>query len=70
MKQKDFSESTVITKLCGNDIRCYMREDAKRYSVVTLGELVNMIVPMMDRSIFMPELKEKKESANYGRYGG
>ncbi len=43
-----------------------MEESEKEFGVVTLGELVNTIVPLMDRSIFMPELKEKKESTYYG----
>ena len=66
--QISLPEKTALMNLCRQDVTCYMREEQKGYSVVTLGQLVNTIVPMMDRSIFMPELKEKKENANY--YGG
>lgn len=56
----------AIMSYCKKDISCYLRSDQINYSVVTLGELVNSVVPLMDRSIFMPELEEKKESSGYG----
>lgn len=59
----------AIMSYCKKDISCYLRSDQMNYSVVTLGELVNTIVPLMDRSKFMPELEEKKDSSGgYGWY--
>ena len=58
------SKQTILA-YCNKDISCYLRADQVNYSVVTLGELVNTIVPLIDRSLFMPELEEKKDSSGY-----
>lgn len=59
---------SVIKRLCGNDYACYEQESNGWITVVTLGELVNNILPLIDWAKFMPELESKKESGEY--YGG
>lgn len=61
-------DTQALIAYCKKDISCYLRLNQINYDVVTLGELVNAIVPLMDRSQFMPELTEKKESSGYGLY--
>lgn len=67
-RYEDFIGNLVL-RLCGSNLQCYARESAKGYGVVTLGELVNYIFPLMDRSKFIPELEEKKDEG-YGGYFG
>ena len=55
----------ALVGYCGSDVRCLYREQDRGYGVVTLGELVNYVFPLMDRSIFIPELLDKKEGYGY-----
>ncbi len=61
--------SDLIYRLCGNNVLCQNKESLKWYQVVTLGDLVNYVFPLMDRSKFIPELEEKKDNSGYGYRG-
>lgn len=62
---------SVLLQVCKNNMACYDQENNQRIAVVTLWELVNSFLPLIDRAKFMPELESKKESGEYyGPYYG